>query len=138
MRVRLACVVVIVVMCAAACNPSPIGPAAPAAPDQLSSDDAIKAAGARAAAAAFVRAYASETDANPRELARLVDGARLERWVYWLGIQDREFPGTISGAVDTNQIGPAAPFDVATVPGSAAFLRDVDVSAIDHVLVPAR
>jgi hypothetical protein len=129
MRVRLASVVLIVVIGAAACSPSPFGPTAPVAPDQLSSDDAIKAAGARAAAAAFVRAYASETDANPRALARLVDGARLERWVYWLGIQDREFPGTITGAVDNSQIGPAAPFDVATVPGSAAFLRDVDVSA---------
>jgi hypothetical protein len=49
--------------------------------------------------------------------------------VHWLGIQDREFPGTISGAVENNEIGPAAPFELTSVPGSEAFLRDVDVRA---------
>jgi hypothetical protein len=92
-------------------------------------DDAVKAAGARATAAAFVRAYASDTGADPRTLARLVDGKRLQRWVHWLGVQDREFPGTISGSVENDQIGPAAPFELSSVPGSGALLRDVDVQA---------
>jgi hypothetical protein len=95
----------------------------------MTPDDAVKAAGARAVAAAFVRAYANDTGADPRTLARLVNGERLRRWVHWLGIQDREFPGTISGAVENNQIGPAAPFELASVPGSESLLRDVDVQA---------
>ena len=47
--------------------------------------------------------------------------------MHWLGIQDREFPGTISGTVDADRIGPAASFEVASVPGSEALLREVDV-----------
>jgi hypothetical protein len=95
----------------------------------MTPDDATKAAGARAVAAAFVRAYASDTGPDPRTLAALVGGDRLERWVHWLGIQDREFPGTISGTVETDLIGAAASFAVASVPGSEALLREVTVQA---------
>ena len=129
MRIRLAAALLVVATSVVACSPSPTGPTAPAAPDQVTPDDAVKAAGARATAAAFVRAYASDTGADPRTLARLVDGKRLQRWVHWLGVQDREFPGTISGAVENDQIGPAAPFELSSVPGSGALLRDVDVQA---------
>ena len=129
MRLRPTAALLFVLVVAVACNTSPSGPAGPAAPDQVTPDDATKAAGARAVAAAFVRAYASDTDADPRTLAALVDGDRLERWVHWLGVQDREFPGTISGTVETNTIGPAAPFEVASVPGSEALLREVAVQA---------
>ena len=129
MRLRPIAALSFVVVVAVACSTPTSGPTGPAAPAQLTPDDATKAAGARAVAAAFVRAYASDTDADPRELAALVDGDRLERWVHWLGIQDREFPGTISGTVETNTIGPAAPFEVATVPGSEALLREVAVQA---------
>ncbi len=31
--------------------------------------------------------------------------------MHWLGVQDREFPGTISGTVEMNAIGPATPFE---------------------------
>jgi hypothetical protein len=129
MRQRLASVLFVVALAAVACSPSPSGPSDPTAPDQVMPDDAVKATGARAVAAAFVRAYASETGAHPRALERLVDGDRLERWVHWLGVQDREFPGTISGVVEINRIGPAAPFELASVPGSETLLRDVDVRA---------
>ncbi len=129
MRVRLATALFIVATFVVACSASPTGPTGPAAPDQVTPDDAVKAAGARATAAAFVRAHASDTGADPRTLARLVDGKRLQRWVHWLGVQDREFPGTISGAVDDDQIGPAAPFELSSVPGSGALLGDVNVQA---------
>ena len=129
MRIRLATALLVVATFVVACSPSPTGPTGPAAPDQVTPDDAVKAAGARATAAAFVRAYASDTGADPRTLARLVDGKRLQRWVHWLGVQDREFPGTISGAVENDQIGPATPFELSSVPGSGALLRDVDVQA---------
>ncbi len=129
MRVRLVTALLVVATFVVACSPSPTGPAGPAAPDQVTPDDAVKAAGARATAAAFVHAYASDTGADPRTMARLVDGKRLQRWVHWLGVQDREFPGTITGAVENDQIGPAAPFELSSVPGSGALLRDVDVQA---------
>jgi hypothetical protein len=129
MRRRPTSALLLVLVVAVACSASPSGPTGAAAPDQVTPDDATKAAGARAVAAAFVRAYASDTGADPRTLAALVDGDRLERWVHWLGIQDREFPGTISGTVETDSIGPAAPFAVASVPGSEALLREVAVQA---------
>ena len=129
MRQRLVSALFVVALAAVACSPSPSGPSGPAAPDQVTPDDAVKATGARAVAAAFVRANADDTGAHPTALARLVDGNRLKRWVHWLGVQDREFPGTISGVVQSNRIGPAAPFELTSVPGSEAFLRDVDVQA---------
>jgi hypothetical protein len=129
MRLRPTASLLLVLTVAVACNTSPSGPTGPAAPDQVTPDDASKAAGARAVAAAFVRAYASDTGAEPRTLSALVDGDRLKRWVHWLGIQDREFPGTITGTVETNRIGPATPFEVASVPGSDALLREVSVEA---------
>lgn len=129
MRQRLASALIVLALAAVACGPSPSGPSSPAAPDQVTPEDAVKATGARAVASAFVRAYAADTGAHPRTLARLVNGDRLQRWVHWLGIQDREFPGTISGVVENNQIGPASPFELASVPGSEALLRDVDVRA---------
>jgi hypothetical protein len=129
MRLRPIAALSFVMVVAVACSTPSSGPTGPAAPGQVTPDDATKAAGARAVAAAFVRAYASDTDADPSTLAALVDGDRLQRWVHWLGIQDREFPGTISGTVETNAIGPAAPFEVASVPGSDALLREVAVQA---------
>jgi hypothetical protein len=129
MRDRLAPLLLTLAIGACACSASASGPSGPAAPDQVTPDDAVKATGARAVAAEFVRAYASDTGANPRKLAGLVNGDSLQRWVHWLGVQDREFPGTISGTVENNQIGPAAPFELTTVPGSEALLRDVDVRA---------
>lgn len=129
MRRRPTSALLLVLVVAVACNASASGPTAPAAPDQVTPDDATKAAGARAVAAAFVRAYASDTGPEPRTLAALVGGDRLERWVHWLGIQDREFPGTISGTVETDRIGAASSFAVASVPGSEALLREVTVQA---------
>lgn len=129
MHHRLRSALLLVAITTVACGVSAVGPTDAVAPDQVTPDDAVKAAGARAVASAFVRAYATDTGPRPRALARLVDGARLRRWVHWLGVQDREFPGTISGAVENNEIGPAAPFAVTSVPGSEALLREVDVRA---------
>jgi hypothetical protein len=129
MRQRLAAAVLVVALAAVSCSASPSGPSGPAAPDQVAPDDAVRAAGARAVAAAFVRTYANDTGAHPDALARLVGGARLQRWVHWLGIQNREFPGTISGSIEDNEIGPASPFELSSVPGSEALLREVDVRA---------
>jgi hypothetical protein len=127
MRLRTTSALLLVLLVTVACSASSSGPTGPAAPDQVTPDDAVKAAGSRAVAAEFVRAYASDTGADPTTLSALVAGERLKRWVHWLGIQDREFPGSVSGTVDGDRIGPAASFEVASLPGSGALLREVDV-----------
>lgn len=127
MRFRRTSALLLVSIAAVACTASPSGPTGPAPPDQVTPDDAVKAAGSRAVAAAFVRAYASDTGAEPTTLSALVAGERLKRWVHWLGVQDREFPGSVSGRVDADRIGPAASFQVASLPGSGALLREVIV-----------
>ena len=89
----------------------------------------MKAAGARAAARAFVQAYATDTGADVTSLQQLVSTDRLTRWVHWLGVQNDQFPGTISGSVETDEVGPATAFAVSSVPGSETILRQVDVRA---------
>jgi hypothetical protein len=128
MRVRLATALFVVATFVVACSASPTGPTGPAAPDQVTPDDAVKAAVARATAAAFVRAYASDTGADPRTLARLVvipvyaalvltsDGGRS--WAAAI---------VFGAAAITDR--PAAPFELSSVPGSGALLRDVNVQA---------
>ncbi len=129
MRRRLVPMLLLVVSAAVACNPAPAGPTGPDAPDQVTPDDAIKATGARSAADAFVQAYASDTTSSVGALQALAGTALLKSWVHWLSVQNREFPGAITGNVSNDQIGPAAPFAVTTVPGSDAILRQVDVRA---------
>jgi hypothetical protein len=129
MRGRLAPALLTLALVAAACGPSISGPNQPAAPEQVTPDDAVKAAGARAAASAFVHAYATDTGADVSSLQQLVSTDRLARWVHWLGVQNDQFPGTISGSVQRDEIGPAAPFAVSSVPGSETILRQVDVHA---------
>ena len=129
MRGRLTPALVIIALVAAACGPSISGPNQPAGPDQVTPDDAVKAAGARAAARAFVHAYAADTGNRTVALDQLAGTDRLKRWVHWLGVQNDQFPGTISGSVEGDEIGPAAPFAVSSVPGSETILREVDVQA---------
>ena len=129
MRGRLAPALLTIALVAVACGPSISGPNQPAAPDQVTPDDAVKAAGARAAARAFVQAYADDTGSRIAELEQLAGTDRLRTWVHWLGVQNDQFPGTISGSVDGTEIGPAAPFAVTSVPGSETILREVDVRA---------
>ncbi len=120
--------IALIVLIAAGCSTS-VGPTQPGAPDQVTPDDAVKATGARAAAFAFVQAYADETGADVAALEGLVGTKRLHRWAHWLRVQNREFPGSIAGSVAGAQVGPAAPFSVSSVPGSESILRQVDVSA---------
>ncbi len=129
MRGRLAPVLLTIAFVTAACGPSISGPSQPGAPDQVSPDDAVKAAGARAAARAFVHAYADDTGDRSLALEQLAGTERLRQWVHWLGVQNNQFPGTISGSVQGDEIGPAAPFAVSSIPGSETILRQVDVRA---------
>ena len=125
-------VVISVLVCAfvgSACGAAPAGPTNPASPDQVTPDDAVKSTGARMAAFAFVHAYATETGPNVSGLDAMVGTRRLHRWVHWLGVQNREFPGSIEGSVGGEEVGAATPFSVSSVPGSASILRQVDLRA---------
>jgi len=136
---RAVLAVSLLALLASACIGSTTGPTRPAAPDRVAPDDAVKATGARAAAAAFVRAYARDTGADVADLRRLVGTSRLRSWAHWLGVQNDAFPGTITGTVVGDEIGPAAPFSVPGVPGSESILRQVDVRAtVTFRLEPAK
>ncbi|MGZ4153735.1 MAG: hypothetical protein ACXVQ0_04575 [Actinomycetota bacterium] len=118
-----------VALAGVACRASGSGPAGAVAAAEVTPDDAIKAAAARAAAEAFVQAYASDTGTDVGSLEALAGTPLVKGWVHWLGVQNREFPGTISGAVTNELVGPAAPFAVTGVAGSDTILRQVDVRA---------
>ncbi len=125
-------VVVSVLVCtfvAGACSAAPAGPTNPATLDQVTPDDAIKSTGARTAALAFIRAYATETGPDVAALDDMVGTSRMHRWAHWLGVQNREFPGSIVGSVGRSEVGAATPFSVSSVPGSEAILRQVDLLA---------
>ncbi len=111
-----------------ACTVGPAGPAPPA-DAEVDPDDAIRAAGAREAARAFVVAYAGAPTDGAAGLRTLVGTPLLRRWTGWLQVQNQGFPGAITGDGGAVQIGPASPFEVESVPGSAGILREVDVRA---------
>jgi hypothetical protein len=73
------------------------GPGAPLAREQFEAGSGLEAAIARDTAERFVFAYASANQDDARELASIVTGPKLRAWAHWLGVQDREFEGTISG-----------------------------------------
>jgi hypothetical protein len=120
-----------------ACTQGTTGPAAPASGD-VNLDDAMRAAGAREVARAFVQAYATAPQDGGRELETLVGTPLLRRWAGWLQVQNEGFPGTISGDPAGILVGPAVPFEVESVPGSSELLRQVDVRAsVTFAFAPA-
>jgi len=134
----LSALLLVVALAGVACRASGSGPTGPVVPAEVTPDDAVKAAGARAAAEAFVRAYAADTGTAVGSLEALAGTPLVKSWVHWLSVQNREFPGTISGAVTNDQIGPAAPFAVKNIAGSDTILRQVDVRAtVTFALHPA-
>jgi hypothetical protein len=128
MATRLVPLVFLLAVLGVACTRGAAGPTAPAT-TQVDLDDAVRAAGARDAARAFVEAYAAApADAGGR-LQALVGTPLLRRWAGWLQVQNEGFPGTIAGDPAGILVGPAAPFEVESVPGSGDILRQVDLRA---------
>jgi hypothetical protein len=83
-----------------ACESAPAGPAQPIAREQIGGPDGVDVVSARATALEFLSAYANSPTDGMASLAALVAGPDLHAWVRWLGVQNREFDGTIEGAVD--------------------------------------
>lgn len=84
----------------AACAREPVGPTAPLALEQLPPAPSLVAASARRTVIELVQAYADAPLDGGAALAELVTGPDLERWVYWLGVQNAQFPGRIVGRAD--------------------------------------
>jgi hypothetical protein len=129
MRARRLPVILLVSILGASCDPSTTGPTDPARANEVSVDDGAKASGARHAARRFVDAYAQAGEDGGNGLEAIVGTRLLRSWVHWLQVQHEQFPGTVSGTVDSTDIGPAVPIEVEGVPGSAEVLRQVDVRA---------
>jgi hypothetical protein len=128
MATRLVPLALLLALVGAACTQGSAGPAAPAS-GQVDLDDAVRAAGAREAARAFVQAYAAAPDDGVAQLATLVGTPLLRRWATWLQVQDEGFPGTTAGAPSGILVGPALPFEIESVPGSSEILRQVELRA---------
>jgi hypothetical protein len=128
MAARLLVLLVATALLVPACTEGPTGPSGPL-PTDVDVDDAVRASGARAAARAFVDAYARSPSDGGEALRPLVGTPLLRRWAAWLPVQNDGFPGVVSSATSAILIGPAAPFEVESVPGSAEILRQVDVRA---------
>ena len=112
---------------AGACAPAPAGPRDPVRQEQLTGDEATNAAGARATAIAFVRAYGAADPAGLAVMTALAGTPMVHDWVHWQGVQYSEFPGTVAGSVDLRTASVAAP--VAAIPGTSAVLREVALDA---------
>jgi hypothetical protein len=128
MAARLIVLLIATTLLVPACTEGRTGPAGPLSTD-VDVDDSVRASGAREAARAFVDAYARSPSDDGEALRPLVGTPLLRRWAAWLQVQNDGFPGVITGAASAILIGPAAPFEVESVPGSAEILRQVDVRA---------
>ncbi|HZD17702.1 MAG TPA: hypothetical protein VE669_06140 [Actinomycetota bacterium] len=88
----------------AACAPEPVGPLAPIAKEQVTPAPALEASAARRAVVAFVHAYAHSARVGVGPLVDLVAGNELLAWVRWLGVQHREFTGTVEATADIHDV----------------------------------
>ncbi|HET9249730.1 MAG TPA: hypothetical protein VFP13_07305 [Actinomycetota bacterium] len=103
MRARAA-IAIVPVLVLAACAKEPVGPAAPIAPAQLAPGTALEASAARQAVVDFVEAYRESPVQGVEPLGETVVGPDLASWVRWLGVQHREFDGTIESQADVRDV----------------------------------
>ena len=87
-----------------ACSVQTSGPAAPIAREQFTSDPALDASASRQAVVDFVEAYRASPTEGVAPLANIVAGNELGAWVRWLGVQHREFDGTIEATADVRDV----------------------------------
>jgi hypothetical protein len=80
------------------------GPSAPLAREELAATAGLETSIAKDTAERFVTAYANAAKDGGRELDSLVTGPKLVAWVHWLGVQDREFEGTVTGRPEIRHV----------------------------------
>jgi len=122
--VRRAAVVLVLALTASSCAASLAGPSQPLAMEQLGGPLGLDVAAARQTVLAFLDAYANAPTDGVGGLRHLVAGPDLRSWVRWLGVQNREFDGTIEGTVRLR----SAAF-VASIPIKQAIGAQVDLGA---------
>lgn len=83
---------------AVSCAPSLHGPGRPIAREEVLGDAGLDVTAARDVAERFVLAYARASQDGGSSLGSLVVGPKLESWVRWLNVQNREFHGTINAS----------------------------------------
>lgn len=88
----------------AACASEPTGPLAPIAQEQVAPGPALEASAARETVLRFVHAYADSGREGVGPLSLLVAGEELAAWVRWLGVQHREFTGSIRATADIRAV----------------------------------
>lgn len=119
--------IALVVMVATGCTRvvAPAGPSSPREPRRAAVMSAAGEAGARAAALAFLEAYADVPAAGDEGLGAAVAPGWLRRWSHWVGVQADAFPGAQEGELALRWLGPAPP-----VPRDDDLrVRDVDLDA---------
>jgi hypothetical protein len=116
--------VIAAALATSACASAPVGPARPVAQEQMGGADGIDVAAARDTVLAFLSAYADSPSRGVGPLQDLVAGPDLHTWARWLGVQNREFDGTIDGSLEVR----SAAF-TASVPIRDTVGAQVDVGA---------
>jgi hypothetical protein len=122
--VRRVAVVLVLVLTASSCAAPLAGPGQPVPMEQLGGPLGLDVAAARQTVLAFLHAYANAPADGVAPLRSLVVGPDLRTWVRWLGVQNREFDGTIDGSVELR----SAAF-VASIPVKKAIGAQVDLGA---------
>lgn len=104
MRRIVAAAIVSALLPVAGCSSPARGPAQPIALEQVAPVFGFDVAAVRGTVLRFLDAYASAPNDGGRALSRLVAGPKLTAWTRWLGVQNREFQGTIRGTVDLGSV----------------------------------
>jgi hypothetical protein len=118
----LVAVVTVVVSCGTGVR----GPLRPVDPSKLSGTDAVEASASRFAAKAFLDAYALAPQDEGQSLNRLVGSSLLRRWVFWLSVQNQEFPGDVTGR-SLARVGTSSTVDLSEEVSSEVRVQEVQV-----------
>lgn len=88
----------------ASCAPAPRGPDAPIALEQVAAAPALTSGATRQTVLEFLDAYTQTPADGGAALAELVAGRELQRWAFWLAVQNAQFPGSIEGTHDVRMV----------------------------------
>ncbi len=101
---RLPTVLVLGLLSLTACAPAPGGPEAPIALEQVAPAPALTGSATRQTVLEFLQAYVETPRDGGAALAELVAGRELQRWAFWLAVQNAQFPGAIEGTQDVRSV----------------------------------
>jgi hypothetical protein len=116
--------IALTVLALASCARAPAGPEAPIALEQVVPAPALAGSATRQTALEFLEAYAGSPRDGGAALADLVTGPELERWAFWLAVQNAQFPGLVEGSRDVRSLA-----FVGTAPTERALGAQVNLGA---------